>query len=154
MLKIVIDTQNLAKMENNVRQLQSDWPTLFRDECWKIGTEAQLYAIEVVPRKTGHLASTIHVEEHGKYGFRIFEGADYGKYLRSGVKPRPIEPRVKKALYWKGLPHPVAWAPNWPGIRPIRYDEKIADWIRKHANTTFRELGSRLRVYLGRGLGG
>ena len=68
------------------------------------------------PKKTGKLAAGLSLQE-GRQRFSISTGATrYEPYPRLGTVGHSIYPVKKKALYWPGLPHPIAWAAH-PGIR-------------------------------------
>ena len=68
------------------------------------------------PRKTGKLAAGLSLRVSRNH-FSISTGAvKYEQYPRLGTVGHSIYPRKKKALFWPGLPHPVAWAAH-PGIR-------------------------------------
>ncbi len=78
------------------------------------------FALSNIPTKTGRTAGTID---------RIVVGAGTGHvtgyvgsndqiamFLELGTAPHRIYPVVKKALWWPGLPHPIAFADH-PGTR-------------------------------------
>ncbi len=69
------------------------------------------------PKRTGKLAAALSLRI-GRNNFSISTGATrYEKYPRLGTIAHSIFPtKARKALYWSGLPHPVAWATH-PGIR-------------------------------------
>jgi len=68
------------------------------------------------PKKTGKLAAGLSLRE-GRQRFSISTGATrYEQYPRLGTIGHSIYPKAKKALYWPGLPHPIALAAH-PGIR-------------------------------------
>jgi hypothetical protein len=46
----------------------------------------------------------------------VFSPQNYAAVVERGARPRQIFPRKKKALYWPGARHPVAYV-NWPGFR-------------------------------------
>ncbi len=80
--------------------------------------QAVLEAVRAeAPKKTGKLAAGLSLRE-GRQRFSISTGATkYEQYPRLGTVAHSIYPtKNKKALFWAGLPHPVAWAAH-PGIR-------------------------------------
>ncbi len=82
----------------------------------EIGTDALQFTREEAPKKTGELRSQIGIRRY-RWTWSIVEGpTKHGLWVREGTKPHLIVPVKKKALYWPGLPHPVAYANN-PGIR-------------------------------------
>jgi len=72
------------------------------------------------PVRTGKLRNSIFLRFRGPRSFLIGEGVDYGIYVRRGTRAHIIRPREKKALWWPGLPHPVAIV-HHPGTRPNDY---------------------------------
>ena len=61
------------------------------------------------PRKSGKLEAGLHKKQTSKYRWEIREREKYGYYQREGTGARTITPRRKKALYWPGAEHPVAY---------------------------------------------
>ncbi|NJJ37826.1 hypothetical protein [Paenibacillus apii] len=45
-------------------------------------------------------------------------GIKYGRFLEEGTRPHLIQPKNKKALYWRGAAHPVRGAVKHPGTKP------------------------------------
>ena len=71
---------------------------------------------EEAPVKSGKLKKSIRLQKKGLYSWMIVEGMPYGKMVREGTIAHSIYPVKAKALWWPGLPHPIAWTPH-PGIR-------------------------------------
>ena len=68
------------------------------------------------PYNKGKLSKGIRKIPSGKFGWHIIETSKHGLWIREGTWDHFIEPRKAKALWWPGLPHPIAWALH-PGIR-------------------------------------
>lgn len=51
---------------------------------------------------------------------RIGSNVEYAGFVEYGTRAHTIKPRRKRALYWKGAPHPVARVRH-PGNRPYPY---------------------------------
>jgi hypothetical protein len=66
------------------------------------------------PIDTGEYVSSIGVERLPRHGYRITASADHAAYVEFGTRPHEIRPRVKRALWWEGAPHPMArvWHPG------------------------------------------
>lgn len=88
------------------------------------------------PVKTGTLRSTIKVIPVGLYTWHIIVGTDYWSHIEYGTTGRNpvILPKVKKALWWPGLPYPIPRVNNHPGnkmqpfMRPAAYQRR-AIWF-------------------------
>ena len=75
------------------------------------------------PVKTGKLKASIKAVQVGPLEWQIQEGVWYGQLQRTGTtkKNYPIYPREKKALYWPGLDHPIAYVKSHPGFKANNY---------------------------------
>jgi hypothetical protein len=85
---------------------------------------------KVTPVKTGRLKRGQRLIKKGELEWEISEVDFYGQILRDGVPAasmNPIVPRQKKALWWPGLPHPIARVNNHPGIKKNDYFQKAID---------------------------
>lgn len=81
--------------------------------------------LQNVPVRSGKLKRSISIRPQGENRFFITEGVIYGQYIREGTKGGyPIYPVNKKALWWPGLEHPIAYVSNHPGIAPNDYAQK------------------------------
>lgn len=77
-------------------------------------------ARNLVPKDTGRLAESLRAEVHDKV-LRVGSlDCNYAVDVEMGTMPHFILPRNKKALYWPGADHPVAYV-NHPGTRPQPY---------------------------------
>jgi hypothetical protein len=73
--------------------------------------------------QTGRLRASIrHQLDRDGRGLvaRIGSNVEYARYVEEGTEPHRIVPVNKKALHWKGAPHPVL-AVNHPGSRARPY---------------------------------
>lgn len=72
------------------------------------------------PKKTGELVSTIHVLRVSEYRWYVTVSAPHWMTQEYGTLGRDpvILPRVKQALWWPGLPHPIARVTKHPGNKP------------------------------------
>lgn len=71
---------------------------------------------------TGRLKSSIKWEVDGLTG-RVSTDVPYWVHVEYGTAPHVIRPRNKRALYWPGADHPVAFVnhpgtPAFPFLRP------------------------------------
>src|SRR6476660_9725409 len=61
------------------------------------------------PVDKGTLKASIHRVRVSTYQWHILVGTDHWHQMEYGVKPHgPILPKLKKALWWGGLPHPIS----------------------------------------------
>ena len=77
------------------------------------------------PVKTGNLRRMIVFTVEPFRGI-VESKAEYGVYVHEGTKSHIIRPLKKKALYWKGAPHPVKKVMH-PGQKPNPFVEKSID---------------------------
>lgn len=74
-----------------------------------------------IPKRTGRTAGTIEhiVVGAGTSHVSGHVGSDdaVAAILEFGSGPHTIRPSAKKALWWPGIPHPIAFA-NHPGTQP------------------------------------
>lgn len=73
-----------------------------------------------VRKRTGRLAESLISEVHNKVLRVGSRDCNYATDVEMGTMPHFILPRNKKALYWPGADHPVAYV-NHPGTRPYPY---------------------------------
>lgn len=85
-----------------------------------IGDQIVADAKAAVPKKTGRLAASL-IAEVQKKTLRVGStDCNYATDVEMGTMPHLILPNSKKALYWPGAAHPVAYV-NHPGTRPQPY---------------------------------
>jgi HK97 gp10 family phage protein len=104
----------------------------------RTGIRVQNEARRRAPVDTGRLRSSIvhRVEERGArfYDVSVGTNVNYAEDVEKGTRPHRIYPRKKKALYWPGAMHPVAYVDH-PGTRPQPFLEPaiaMADaWLRE-----------------------
>lgn len=87
----------------------------------RTGIRVQNEARRRAPVDTGRLRSSIvhRVEERGArfYDVTVGTNVSYAEDVEKGTRPHRIYPRNKRALYWPGAAHPVAYVDH-PGTRP------------------------------------
>jgi hypothetical protein len=85
-----------------------------------IGRDILGDARSLAPKRTGRLAESLRAEVHDKV-LRVGSlDVNYAIYVEMGTMPHIILPSNKKALYWPGARHPVAYV-NHPGTAPQPY---------------------------------
>lgn len=74
-------------------------------------------ARKAVPVQTGALIGSIHVARASTYSWHVRVGTDHWQHIEYGTLGRDPEiiPKVKKALWWPGLAHPIARVKHHPG---------------------------------------
>lgn len=80
------------------------------------------------PIKTGFLRSSIQMHDPrvGDAEAEVIVGAEYGILVERGSQPHTIEPKSKKALYWKGATSPVRRVSH-PGTKAKPFLEPAVD---------------------------
>lgn len=76
------------------------------------------------PVKTGKLRKSIRGISQGLLDWSVVVTDDKVHYVINRTKAHPIFPRKKKALYWAGLPHPIAYVKRHPGTRADDFPER------------------------------
>lgn len=77
-------------------------------------------ARNLVPKRSGRLADSLRAEVQRKV-LRVGSlDCNYATDVELGTMPHFILPNQKKALYWPGADHPVAYV-NHPGTKPQPY---------------------------------
>lgn len=70
----------------------------------------------MAPVETGKLRASIRNTRVTTYSWHVLVGTDHWHQMEYGVKPHgPILPKLKKALWWGGLPHPISHVKMHPG---------------------------------------
>ena len=94
---------------------------LIAEKMDSIAQECLNIVKEMAPRgRTGKLRESIQLRKTGDMSWGVTEGVQYGKWVRQGIAIPEIYPPykhgTKKAMFWKGLSHPV--------FRTRRHDNK------------------------------
>lgn len=97
----------------------------------KLAREVRADAERAVPVKTGKLRASIYHEVNGATARVGVRNVPYWSTVEYGSGPHIIRPSVKKALYWPGARHPVAYVnhpgtPAQPFLRPALYKRRGA----------------------------
>lgn len=76
-------------------------------------------ARDMAPIDTGRLVSSIHAVRVRTYTWHVKVGTDYWSHMEYGTNKKNyiIKPRLRRALWWEGLPRPVSQVTH-PGLRP------------------------------------
>ncbi len=85
-----------------------------------IGPAIRDDAVQYVHKRTGRLASSLISEVQNKVLRVGSTDCNYSTDVEMGTMPHFIFPNSKKALFWPGAAHPVAYV-NHPGTRPYPY---------------------------------
>ncbi|MFJ6319704.1 HK97 gp10 family phage protein [Streptomyces californicus] len=86
----------------------------------RTGIRVQNEARRRAPVDTGRLRSSIvtRSEDRGRiYDVTVGTNVNYAEHVEYGTAPHRIYPRTKRALYWPGAAHPVAYVDH-PGTSP------------------------------------
>jgi len=79
---------------------------------------------------------------------RRFRGGKYMTWQHEGVSPskiNPIVPRKKQALWWSGLPHPIAIVRNHPGIKRLGFFETGIEMSRGDLDSARDLIGAEIQ---------
>ena len=147
MLNIKIDTSEVTALAKHIKDSSKRFDKDFKEIFDSIKKPALGIAREEAPKKSRRLAESLHVVDYAPLEFGIEEGVNYGQYVRHGSPARGIFPHFKKALFWKGLLHPVANAKNWPGMKANPYGVRTAIRARREILPRFGEkVAARIRI--------
>ena len=97
----------------------------------------------VVKKKSGGLADSLRRRRLASMMWAVVEGAIHGLFYRTGTPPHVILPRVKRALWWPGLDHPVARV-NHPGTKAVPYPAYALRRARRDIYRRTAELAGRI----------
>ena len=152
MLNVKVDASQVTALAKHIKDSSKRFDKDFKEIFDGIKKPVLGIAREEAPKKSKRLAESLHVVDYAPLEFGIEEGVNYGQYVRHGTPARGIFPRVTFALFWKGLPHPVAHAKNWPGkgrsgTKPNPYGERTATRARREILPRFGEkVAARIRI--------
>ncbi len=116
-----------------------------RDNVRALAAEFRDLAQDQAPKDKGRFAKTIGFRTFGSgaaLGFSIFMAEPLGTWIRGGTKAHGIAPRNKKALYWPGARHPVAYV-NHPGTAPNPFMTRAYRQWRPSAAAGIRKISTR-----------
>ncbi len=123
-----VDTRGLFSIRSIFAKVTRGYPLIFDKELGKLSKKIHKNVVKAAPKKTEKLSKNI---DELKVSFLHYETREpspsrvqYVLPVRLGVRAsriNPIRPRLKKALWWPGLPHPISVVQNHPGIRPNDY---------------------------------
>ncbi len=93
---------------------------------------------QVLHVRTGRLRRSINVApivEGDRIGARTGTNVEYGRtWELTGIRARTVEPRTKKALFWKGAQHPVRRV-EIPAQAPRPFLSVVLEEMRAQART-------------------
>lgn len=96
------------------------------------------------PVDHGRLAGSFQLEKIDDLAYRIKSGVEYAYHVHEGTDPHVIEPKNKKALYWKGAKHPVRRVMH-PGTEANPYANRAIEQAKERRNEfisrALREVG-------------
>lgn len=119
------DVSEIALMARNY----ANGPAILTQELTKAVTRGQIIVQNDARRRvrvrTGRLKNAIVFKPAIRVGDAIIGQVGvynvvYAKGLEEGTGPHVIYPKNKRALYWPGARHPVAYV-NHPGTKPYPY---------------------------------
>lgn len=103
-----------------------------------------------MPVKTGALKRSLANKKKSSLERHIIEQVPHGKLLRTGARKHEILPRRPAyALWWAGLPHPVARV-NHPGFKKVEYNLKAVQKSQGLIDDVASAIGERISVSLTR----
>ena len=142
-------TMKASGIEKTVKALGKPHERVIREGFNNIGDAALQLTIEEAPKKSGELRSQIHLRK-SRWTWSIVEGpTKHGLWIREGTIGHSIFPKKKKALWWPGLPHPIAWTPN-PGIRNRNnYPQRAHSRLTNSISRTLPMIGQSIIIGIG-----
>ena len=136
-------------LDNLQKRLSQDFRPVIARGFKKVADVIRLAAIAEAPKKTGKLAGGISKTPNGEFGWNIYESHKKGLWVREGTIGHSIYPRKKKAIFYEGLPHPVAWVAH-PGIRHKNpYPERAVAKSEGEVETTLEGIGAEIVKKIG-----
>ena len=131
---------------------QKDFDRLIRTARRAIALAIKYTATEVwgnvrkeAPVDHGRLAGSFQLEKVDDLSYRIWSGVEYAWAVHEGTNPHVIEPKNKKALYWKGAKYPVKRVMH-PGIKANPYADRAVEQASSRMNEfisrALREVGA------------
>ena len=131
------------------KKLSQDFSKIIISGFKKVAEVIKQAAISEAPKKSGKLAEGIRKTPSGEFGWNIYESHKKGLWVREGTIGHSIYPRKKKAIYYEGLPHPVAWVAH-PGIRHKNpYPERAVSKSEGEVETTLEGIGAEIVKKIG-----
>ena len=162
-IDIDIKITGLKEVQDGVKRFPGGVKKLLASETEKLADETVSIVKSVTPiGRTGELRDSTEARKRGQAKWYIVQTATakerlinpffYGRAVRMGAKPPKsrgergsIYPRLRKALYWEGLPHPIAVVRNHPGIpKPNDYAAKA----RSKMNPAIQRMANRIAQYV------
>ena len=142
-------TMKASGIEKTAKALGRPHERVIREGFDNIGEAALRLTIEEAPKKSGELRSQIHLRK-SRWTWSIVEGpTKHGQYVREGTAAHLIMPVKKKALWWPGLPHPIAFAAN-PGIRNRNnYPQRAHSRLTNSISRTLPMIGQNVVINIG-----
>jgi hypothetical protein len=144
---ISVEIPNLQELIFNLKR----YPAISEKWLQKaiMASAAELYKARRqvgIPWRTGHLTMRWGTAI-GRLFARVWPTVKYAPYVYFGTRPHIIEPRIKKALYWEGAPHPVRRVMH-PGTKENRFldrmvklaEPKIAEHFKKAGDNILKEI--------------
>jgi HK97 gp10 family phage protein len=157
-MDIRIDTSELQAMSKRYAGAQPIVRQELVSGMWRLGDIGRTEAHRRVPVDTARLKSSINREVTQtsnevvvKVGSGVAgEPVKYAMHVEFGTGPRLILPVNKKALWWPGARHPVAYV-NHPGTRAKPYlRPALAEMVRQ-SGRIMQEVMRRVMTRIGGG---
>lgn len=127
-LGISVDTRRLFDMRTVFSRVTRSYSFTFDREIGKLSKKIHGNVVKAAPKRTGKLSKNIDELKVAFLHYEVREPSpsrvEYVLPVRLGVRKsriNPIQPRLKKALFWPGLSHPISVVRNHPGIKPNDY---------------------------------
>ncbi len=131
------------------KKLSQDFSKVITSGFKRVADVIRLAAKAEAPQKTGKLAGGISKTPSGEFGWNIYESHKKGLWVREGTIGHSVYPRKKKAIYYEGLPHPVAWVAH-PGIRHKNpYPERAVAKSEGEVEKTLDGIGAEIIAKIG-----
>jgi hypothetical protein len=118
----------------------------------ELALESKKVMTEKAPIDKGRLRSSIAITETGS-GVEIGPHTNYAWWVATGTDPHIIFPSKKKALFWKGAKHPVAYVEH-PGTKAQPFHEWTYAEIKDRAPVMVKALAKKYLTIGGGGSGG
>lgn len=95
------------------------------------------------PSRSGRLRRSIAYRVGGEARYVVSPNVPYAPAVHNGSVPHTILPRVKKALWWKGAPHPLRVV-HHPGTKANAFMTRALEQSRPRISQIADRLGTRI----------
>ncbi len=145
-MPVTIEVVGLDEVLRRLEVMQwsiSQAPRKIVQESAKILKEAMQHE---APERTGALRRGIHYrtfQSADSAWARFYDDEEYAFFVIEGTAAHDIFPSVKKALFWPGADHPVAFV-HHPGTKADPFPERAMEQLERASEALLLEVGESI----------